>query len=68
MVSKKANSTVKVTAAKAEEKAAVKEAVEAKAVKAEEKAAKTPIAKPEKRPIRKRQKLQKRLRLRKILQ
>ena len=38
MVSKKANSTVKVTAAKAEEKAAVKEAVEAKAVKAERKA------------------------------
>ena len=49
MVSKKANSTVKVTAAKAEEKAAVKEAVEAKAVKAEEKAAKTPVAKPEKK-------------------
>ena len=48
MVSKKANSTVKVTAAKAEEKAAVKEAVGAKAVKAEEKAAKTPGAKPEK--------------------
>ena len=36
MVSKKANSTVKVTAAKAEEKAAVKEAVGAKAVKARE--------------------------------
>ena len=49
MVSKKANSTVKVTAAKAEEKAAVKEAVGAKAVKAEEKAAKTPVAKPEKK-------------------
>lgn len=47
MVSKKANSTVKVTAAKAEEKAAVKEAVGAKAVNAEEKAAKTPVAKPE---------------------
>lgn len=69
MVSKKANSTVKVTAAKAEEKAAVKEAVGAKAVKAEEKAAKTPgLQSRKKRPIRKRQKLQKRLRLRKILQ
>ena len=53
MVSKKANSTVKVTAAKAEEKAAVKEAVEAKAVKAEEKAAKTPVAKPEKKADKK---------------
>ena len=46
MVSKKANSTVKVTAAKAEEKAAVKEAVEAKAVK-------TPVAKPEKKADKK---------------
>ena len=57
MVSKKANSTVKVTAAKAEEKAAVKEAVEAKAVKAErkaeEKAAKTPVAKPEEKADKK---------------
>ena len=53
MVSKKANSTVKVTAAKAEEKAAVKEAVGAKAVKAEEKAAKTPVAKPEKKADKK---------------
>ena len=53
MVSKKANSTVKVTAAKAEEKAAVKEAVGAKAVKAEEKAAKTPVAKPENKPDKK---------------
>ena len=53
MVSKKANSSVKVTAAKAEEKAAVKEAVEAKAVKAEEKAAKTPVAKPEKKADKK---------------
>mgnify|MGYP000016344818 CR=1 FL=1 len=50
---KKANSTVKVTAAKAEEKAAVKEAVGAKAVKAEEKAAKTPVAKPEKKADKK---------------
>lgn len=53
MVSKKANSTVKVTAAKAEEKAAVKEAVGAKAVKAEEKAAKTPVAKPEEKADKK---------------
>lgn len=57
MVSKKANSTVKVTAAKAEEKAAVKEAVEAKAVKAERKAeetaAKTPVAKPEEKADKK---------------
>ena len=57
MVSKKANSTVKVTAAKAEEKAAVKEVVEAKAVKAErkaeEKAAKTPVAKPEEKADKK---------------
>ena len=53
MVSKKANSTVKVTAAKAEEKAAVKEAVGAKAVKAEEKTAKTPVAKPEKKADKK---------------
>lgn len=53
MVSKKANSTVKVTAAKAEEKVAVKEAVGAKAVKAEEKAAKTPVAKPEKKADKK---------------
>ena len=57
MVSKKANSTVKVTAAKAEEKAAVKEAVEAKAVKAErkaeEKAAQTPVAKPEEKADKK---------------
>ena len=57
MVSKKANSTVKVTAAKAEEKAAVKEAGEAKAVKAErkaeEKAAKTPVAKPEEKADKK---------------
>lgn len=53
MVSKKANSTVKVTAAKAEEKAAVKEAVGAKAVKVEEKAAKTPVAKPEKKADKK---------------
>lgn len=53
MVSKKANSTVKVTAAKAEEKAAVKEAVGAKAVKEEEKAAKTPVAKPEKKADKK---------------
>ena len=57
MVSKKANSTVKVTAAKEEEKAAVKEAVEAKAVKAErkaeEKAAKTPVAKPEEKADKK---------------
>ena len=53
MVSKKANSTVKVTAAKAEEKAAVKETGGAKAVKAEEKAAKTPVAKPEKKADKK---------------
>ena len=53
MVSKKANSTVKLTAAKEEEKAAVKEAVGAKAVKAEEKAAKTPFAKPEKKADKK---------------
>ncbi len=53
MVSKKANSTVKVTAAKAEEKAAVKEAVEAKAVKAERKAEKTPVAKPEEKADKK---------------